>query len=407
MSKKIKKVIIAIIVICILILILDISLLIKHQKSKKEKIVPYFDSINSFEKIEDGYIAVGSNTNNKQGFEKAKITRYNENKDKVWETIVNKRYNSSFFSVRQDGEEFIAVGDYEENKEQHKEKVRSAFIAKYNAEGKLLKEQTFKVLDHSKFSKVLVVEDGYLVVGQSIYENMTLGFSDEGGAILIKYDKNLKEVWKVNYGGSKSAIYNDLLLLGDYIYTVGKDSTRTGIVSKYTVNGDRILTTNYDSTDTIGFSSIVNIKDKLYIIGSKTMNSDSENYDTDALIVMYDMNGNYISENRYGGKGIERYNSAIVDNENIIIVGQEGIIEEKKKKESEKPYTYYGIFAKYDESLKEIEINNYGDDMDDYFTDIKQVNGKYIVSGYSLYEDNNYLPKFITYTKNGKVIGAK
>ena len=47
-----------------------------------------------------------------------------------------------------------------------------------------------QILGNSKFKSVRVVEDGYIVVGQSIYENSTLGMSDEGGAIIVKYDKS-------------------------------------------------------------------------------------------------------------------------------------------------------------------------------------------------------------------------
>jgi len=60
-------------------------------------------------------------------------------------------------------------------------------------------------------------------------------------------------------------------------------------------------------------------------------------------------------------------------------------------------------FVKYDINLGELLIREYDKGENDYFTDIKQVNNQYLISGYSNY-DNDYISKFITYTKSGKVL---
>ena len=177
MNRMYKKVIKLIIVVCILILLFDLGILIYHKFFKEDKVL-YFDSINSFELLDDSIIAVGSNSNNDNGYEKAKITLYSSTNQKMWETLYNKKYNSSFFSVKKDGDNYIAVGNYEANKKEHKEQVRSALIAKFSNDGKLIAEKRFQVLGNSKFTNILIVDDGYLVIGQSIYENMTLGVSD-------------------------------------------------------------------------------------------------------------------------------------------------------------------------------------------------------------------------------------
>ena len=187
MNKKLKKILRLIVVICVLVLILDIGVLIYHKFIKEE--INYFDSINSYEIINDKIISVGSNSNNDKGYEKAKITLYDSNYEKIWETLYNNKYNSNFLSVKHDGDNYVAVGNYEANKKEHEESVRSALIAIFSEDGKLLAEKNFQVLGNSKFTNLLVVDDGYIVIGQSIYENMTLGVSDEGGAVIIKYDK--------------------------------------------------------------------------------------------------------------------------------------------------------------------------------------------------------------------------
>ncbi len=407
MSKKYRNLIKCIVVICCLILIFDLIFII-YQHFFKEKESVYFDSINAFEVLDNNsIIAVGSNSNNDKGYEKAKITLYDYNYNKIWETLYNKKYNSSFFNIKKDKDQFIAVGSYESSKQEHDDSVRSALIAKYSEDGKLLAEKSFQILGNSKFTNILVVDDGYLVIGQSVYEDMTLGMSKDGGAFLIKYDKNLNVIWQKNYGGSKSGIYNDFLIHDGFIYVVGKDSSRLGIISKYTLDGNIVSTNQYQLTDTLGFTGIATDGNFLYVVGSKKIKEDQNDYDTDALIVKYDFDLKYISENTYKGKGMERYNKIITDtNSNLVVVGQTGIYDQKKSTNKLNVFTYDGILAKYNSNLDQVLIEFYGNEEDDYLTDIKQNNKQYLISGYSTY-DGSYLAKIIIYTTSGKLIETK
>ena len=104
---------------------------------------------------------------------------------------------------------------------------------------------------------------------------------------------------------------------------------------------------------------------------------------------------------------MERFNKIILDDKsNLVIVGQTGIYNKKKSTSSLNVFSYDGILAKYNTSLKKLLIENYGNSEDDYLTDIKNINDKYVLSGYSTYK-NNYMSKFITYTESGKLIEVK
>ncbi len=405
MSSRLKRIMKYTVIICFIILIIDLVVIIYTEKvMKKDK--SYFDSINSFEVMDSDIISVGSNNNNDKRQEKAKITKYDREQKKIWEKFYNKGYNSSFFGVKKDKDNYIAVGNYESTKDEHRNKTRSALIVKYDNNGEILYENDFQVLGNSKFMNLLVLEDGYLVVGQSIYENMTLGLSDEGGAILIKYDKELNEVWRSNYGGSKSGIYNDLLILDGNIYTVGKDASNIGIISKYDLEGNKITTENYEATDSFGFTGITTVDNQLFVVGAKKVGKDKTDYDTDSLIVEYDADCHLVKEATYKGKGKERYNKVIKDQDNLVISGQTGIYNKEKSTDDMMVFQYNGIFAKYNRDLKELKIVEYENEIDDYFTDIKQMDNRYLISGYSTYDKKNYLPKFIVYSKAGKLIGT-
>ena len=266
MEKKIVKWLKIIALVCAIVLVIEFSYIIYSVLFSEGKSV-YFDGINALYSDKTGYVTVGSNNDNAQFLEKAKITKYNKKKEKSFEKLYNKGVNSSFFDIVKDEESYIAVGNYEKDENEHDNNLRSALIVKYDADGNVLFENDFQVLGNSKFTSVVVVDDGYIVSGQSIYENMTLGFSDDGGAFLIKYSKDLEELWKVNYGNSKSAIYNDLLVDDDTIYAVGKDDERVGIISMYSSKGKHLKTTKYEYTDCLGFTGISKIDNRLFVVG--------------------------------------------------------------------------------------------------------------------------------------------
>ena len=110
----------------------------------------------------------------------------------------------------------------------------------------------------------------------------------------------------------------------------------------------------------------------------------------------------------YRKDGMERYNRVLLDDkQNIVIAGQTGVYNKKKSTDTINVFSYDGILAKYDTNLKEQFVEIYGDEKDDYFTDIKLKKNGYLISGYSTYDEYSYVANFIHYTKSGKLIGGK
>lgn len=397
MNKKLLKKLRFVIVICIIILVIEFGYIIYCSFFKEEKSL-YFDGINAVSIVDNGYVSVGSNNNNDMFYEKAKITKYDDKKNKVFERLYNKGYNGVFYEVIEDKGSFVAVGSYESTQEQHDELVRSALIVKYDKEGNIEFENELKVLDNSKFTSVVAVDDGYIVTGQSIYKNTKVGESSLGGALLIKYDKNGKEIFRKNYGNNKTAVYNDLIIFDNNIYAVGKNENKIGMISKYDMEGNMLAYNDYKHTDSLGFTGIVEAGNNLYAVGANMVS----NGDTDALIVKYDLNCTYLTQVVHPLRDIERFNKVTKDDhDNIIAIGTRAILDKKNKN---RVFNYDGLIAKYDSELEEIDLVTYGDDRDDYFTDVKMDNGNYLVVGYTLYDNESYLSKFIKYSDALKVL---
>ena len=385
------------ILVIILVIVFVLELLYVGYRFYRSNKSIYFVGINALETNNDNYVTVGSNNDNDKHYEKAAISMYNAKKEKTFEKLYNVGYNSAFFGVLIEEDDLVAVGSYEKTSKEHSQSVRRALIVKYDKDGEIIFEKDFNLLDNSKFTSIIKCGDDYIVTGQSIYRNNEIGESD-GGGVIAKYNKDGDLLWYKTYGDSKEAIFNDLLLIDDYLYVVGVDSNHKGIIVKYDLDGNYIDFNDYKTTDTLGFSGIVNIGHNIYVSGAlKTKDSD-----TDAIIVKYDLNCNYIDQAVYTGKGKERFNKMISDeNGNIIVIGTMAYSSKNKD-----DYNYDGIIAKYNSNLKSIDSVTYGDDRDDYFTDIKTVNGDYLVVGYSSYEDGSYMSKFINYSSALKVLGV-
>lgn len=208
-------------------------------------------------------------------------------------------------------------------KTQVKEKTKDGLIVIYDKDGKQINSKTLQIAGDTKFTKVVVMDDGYLVIGQSILENMTIGNDPDGGAIMVKYDFDLKEKWRTNYGGSKSGIFNDVVVDDDAIYLVGKDATRYGFFAKFSKTGEKEFIKTYEYTDVVGFSSMAKIDDDFVVVGGKTTNIEADDKDkkTEAVLLRYDKDGNIKYEKRYRVNSSARFNKVVVDGDNIVAIG--------------------------------------------------------------------------------------
>lgn len=398
MNKKLVKSLKIVSIILILILVSELLFIGYHLLYNKEKNV-YFDGINAVVSSDDYYATVGSNNDNDNHFEKAKISFYNMKKEKTFEKIYNVGFNSTFFGVILDGSDVIAVGSYEKTQDDRDNSIRKALIVKYDKSGNVIFEKDFEVLDNSKFTSITKYGDYYYVTGKSVYKSTSIG-NKEGGAILCKYDKDGNLIWSKTYGNSKSAVYNDLLIYNDNIYVVGDDENYLGILCKYDLDGNFMAYNDYKSTDNTGFSGIVNIGDKIYVSDANMQENDL----TDAMIVMYDTNCNYLKQVTYDAKGTERFNKLVLDDNNNIVAIGTLYTARKNNHNTVDEYDYDGIIAKYNSNLEKLDDVRYGDERDDFFTDVIFIHNKYIIVGYSSYEDGSYMSKFISYSKAFKVL---
>ena len=401
MSKKTLKNLKIISIICVIVLLVEI-IYVGYKVLYQSKESVYFEGVNEMIIGNDYLVTVGSNNNNDNHYEKAKISKYNKNKEKQFERLFSVGYNSSYFGIIEDDNNFLVVGSYEKTKEDHDDSIRRGLFTKYDITGNVLFRKEYKLLDNTKFTSITKINDGYLVTGQSIYKNTHIG-DDKGGAILIRYDKDGNIIWSRSFGSSKSAIFNKAIIVNNYIYVVGVNDDDVAIICKYDFDGNIIKSVEYKYTDSLGFRDLIYYDRFIYVVGA----SRKTRSDTDATIVKYDLECNYNEQTVYDGTGLDRFNRIIKDNQNKLVVIGTIAKSRKVKQKSVDEYNYDGIIAKYNNNLKKISVITYGDDKDDYFTDVKLFNDNYLVCGYSSYEDSSYMSKFISYSSALKVLGVE
>ena len=412
-QKRIVKWLKVIIVLCIAIIVLELGYILLSYYNRSNSIV-YTDTLNSFKEVDNGYIIVGNSDFKKSDFNdyekdynKAKFAKYNDDFEVEFENSYTKGYASYFSDVIEYSEGYIAVGGAQFSKEQVDDNATDGLIVLYDKEGRQKDTKTIQISGDTTFNKVLLVDDGFIVIGQSILQNMVIGTDPKAGALMIKYNFDLKEEWRVNYGGSKSGNFNDAIIDGDYIYLVGKDATRYGLIAKYTLEGEKVFTKSYEYTDTVGFSSIVKVGDSFFVAGSKTINIDAKDEDkvTEGLIVKYNSNGEVEDEVTFSKNNNARFNKIIKDGDDLVVVGHTYKIDEEKSTDTYNYLDYRGVIVKYNDNLKELAKKTFNGDGVDYFSDVINLSDGYLVGGASSSKElgsNNkdYRTYFLKYNKD-------
>ena len=351
----IKKVVIG----CIAIVLIELIAMLAV-KIFRERGIDHVDALNDLIKVDDGYIAVGvsdfddskdvnqkiyeytdSATNKKSNIiaNQSKIAKYDNDYNLVWENTYDNLYDSTFYSVINVSDGYIAVGSLVGKYEQIEVNTRDALIVKYDLNGKMIWYKTYRVLSDTEFYKVIDDgDDNYVVIGQSIYENMEMGTHTTGGGIIVRYDKDGNVLAHNNYGGNKSGSFNDIIKVSDGYIVCGKDATNYGIVLKFKKDFNRdekdtelitkklVWQRTYANTDDIGFSAMVLNKDIIYLVGAINISNEKDENDNikfqyDAGIVLYNTNGKYLGKYSLEDKTYHRFTSVILEDNNLILSG--------------------------------------------------------------------------------------
>ena len=411
MNAKKKKLIERIMIVCLVIIALELvgMLVIKIVNERK---INRIEGLNDIVKVEDGYVGVGISDFHKSKFVKEKTYQYTNSKTKekqniiatqsrivkyddkmktVWENTYKSDYDSTFYGILKVEDGYIAVGSFADELKQIENKTRKAVIVKYDNDGKQLWDNTYEVLDDTEFYKVIQDGDDYVVIGQSIYEEMVFGNHYIGGGIIVRYSKDGKELEHNNYGQPNSGTFNDIISVDDGFIVTGRDAG-CGILVKFNKNFNReeddtkaiskkvMWQRTYFYTDTKGFTSMALIDDKIYAVGA--INISNEKDDNDKLIlkyasgiITYNLNGRYVDKVVIEEESHHRFNSLLTDGKYLYLSMERDVDNDSVQKTN---------LVKYDiENKKVVKTYDFKKNNDFVINKLVDLNNKYYYVGTS------------------------
>ena len=405
---KNRKLIKKIVILCILIIIIELLIML-FMKIKRERNITYLDGLNDLVLLNDGYVGVGESDFNDSKFVeqkqyvynekniiavRGKIALYDKNKKLIKEASFDKDYDSTFYSVLKVDDGFVAVGSIINDKKQIELNIRDALIVKYDKDLNVKWSNTYTVLSDTEFYKI--IDDGndnYVVIGQSIYENMELGNHITGGGIIVRYDKNGEVIAHNNYGGNKSGIFSDVIKVDDGYIVCGRDATNYGIVVKFKNDFNRDDKDNgliskkvmwqrtYSNTDNEGFTGMALINDTLYVCGALNISDEKDSegnikFKYDAGIVVYNTSGKYLGKKILLNDDIHNlFTSIATDNQYLYLTAILDVDNSDTIKKS--------MIIKYDLDGNIIKKEMFNDDKSYLLKKIIRIDDNYLVIGTS------------------------
>lgn len=416
MKNKTNRILKKIIIGCIAIILLEF-IIMAIMKVTRERKLDRVNYINDIIKVDDGYVTVGisdfhdsdfvseklyeyksseGNVKKRMIASQSRIAKFDDEMNLLWErTYEDTKYDSTYYDVLNVSDGYVAVGSVVNDYKQLDANTRDAIIVKYDLNGKVMWKNTYTVLSDTEFYKIIMDDDNYVVIGQSIYENMEMGTHTTGGGIIVRYNSDGEEIAHNNYGGNKSGIFNDIIKVSDGYIVCGKDAANYGIIVKFkkdfnreendsNIISDKVMWQRvYSNTDTIGFTSMVLIGDKIYSVGALNVSNEKDDnektiFKYDAGMVIYNTSGKYIGKALLEEDAHHRFNSVIKDADSLILTG---LLDVDNKSEDKKQNSFT---IKYDLKEEKFVEKQIGQEESDYIiSKIVDLNNKKYLIGTS------------------------
>lgn len=323
--KKNYKRVKVILIIFILILLCAISKVYSY-----DKIYDIKDDENTYNSIaytsDGGFVTVGNTSDRKFAY----ISVYDVDGQKAKEKTYGGQFYYFYSVIQTSDSNYVAVGQKSSN-------YSDALIVKFDSNLNVIWENTYTGTKYERYSSVIETTDGSIVaVGIADQIN---GNSDPAKGLIVKYDKNGKQLWANTIGGTSHDVFNSVIETPDHCYVVvgtfkSKDieefeinGEADAIIFKYDSEGKLLWKKSYGGSSYDEFNSIMKTKDDGYIVVGSTASKDIEDI-TDSqqwkcLIVKYDKDFNFLWNKGYGSGHQSGFLSVVeLTNNDIVAVGE-------------------------------------------------------------------------------------
>ena len=306
-------------------------------------------------------------------------------------------YNETMNSVEatKDGG-YIAVGSLKSKKIGEVSTGNgNGLIVKYDKENKVEWQQFYGGNGFEEFYDVLVLEDGYVLVGYTLSTDIegleSLGLED---GLVVKLDKSGNILWQKIIGGSgedyihavKELSNGNLVIVGRSdskdAYGLENQGALDAFIGILDREGNLISKKLYGGLEHDCFYDLEIVNDYIYVGGYA--NSDLENHANigmqDSILIKYDSDLDLVWEDFYGKTRTDMIRSVINTVDGGLLVA--GITETIDAPSDGAPKGINGYIAKYSYDGKQEWVKVYGGSSTDSFEKVVQMqNGDYVVVG--------------------------
>ncbi len=212
-------------------------------------------SFTNISKIGDDYLVVGYSYNENEGT--SIIIRYDSKGKVVWKNNFGDNIYSRFNSAIIVDNYIYAVGL--SNKD-------IGVICKYDFEGNLISYKEYKYTNGIGFSDIVYHKNSLFVVGGYKVNDTTTS----NDALIVKYDLSLNVVAEEKFENNYDSRYNKIIVdNNNYLVVIGHtlENDSNGLISKYDDNLNRIATVSYGDDKNDFFNDIVLYENNYLVVG--------------------------------------------------------------------------------------------------------------------------------------------
>lgn len=347
----------------------DVNGNIIFEKAYDKGIATTFNSVLT---TSDGYVVVGtgifSKEEQKNEAKEAFIIKYDKDGEIIWEKFYQVLTDTSYNKVIEVSDGYIAVGQsIYANMELGNHTTGGGIIVKYDKEGNEQWHNNHGGTKSGCFNDIVQVGDGLYIAGKD--------GSDSGN--LVKYNLGGEYQWHKNYSYTDSFGLTGITYLNNGLYVVGskkvlkegitENDDRTtentdGLLIKYDLDGNIVFEKTFGGSGFERYNTIKAIHNNLYIVGHicskdaglKVINDDKE--EMTGLIIKYDINGNILKKDTFGGSNNDNLVDIDTDNVSFYVVGYSNSKDGDLKATKSNGKDYYGKVIKLNNRFKKIYI---------------------------------------------------
>ncbi|MDD2435377.1 MAG: prepilin-type N-terminal cleavage/methylation domain-containing protein [Bacilli bacterium] len=256
------------------------------------------------------------------------IVKYDKNGNIIWNKTYGGSFTEHFYDIISVNNGYVVVGFSNSTNGDLtglNKGGSDSIIVKYDLSGNVIWKKNYGGSSTDYFKNIILTSDGYTVVGNSSSTDGDLTGLNKGlnDAIIVKYDLTGNVVWKKNYGGSSEDYFKNIILVSDGYTVVGNSSSTDGdltglnkglsdaVIVKYDLTGNVVWKKNYGGNTGDDFNAVALASDGYVTTGfSNSTNGDLTGLNkglSDAIIVKYDLTGNIVWKKSFGGSGSEYF----------------------------------------------------------------------------------------------------